>query len=145
MLDCYNKLLSNIETLIVVTSRILKNQSIHLVTLNFRYLFGFFLWNIDNIFCQNLTDLRIDFLAPKLGLVGPLTQLHGWWHIFAGYATTFTSSPAFSTVKCSSAARHTSRHAGWASQSTKKMKPPKKRQTTKAIISRVSSSIHFVL
>ena len=52
-----------------------------------RYLFGFFLWNIDNIFCGNLTSIRTDFLAPKLSVLSPLTQLHGWWHLFAGYAT----------------------------------------------------------
>ena len=53
----------------------------------FRYLFGFFLWNIDNIFCGNLTSIRTDFLAPKFGFATPLTQLHGWWHLLAGYAT----------------------------------------------------------
>ena len=53
----------------------------------FRYLFGFFLWNIDNIFCGNLTSIRTDFLGPKFGFATPLTQLHGWWHLLAGYAT----------------------------------------------------------
>ena len=30
---------------------------------------------------------RTNFLAPNLPFASPLTQLHGWWHLFAGYAT----------------------------------------------------------
>jgi len=48
------------------------------------YGVGFALWNVDNHFCDNLKHIRssvpYDFLAP-------LTQLHGWWHILAGYAS----------------------------------------------------------
>lgn len=33
------------------------------------------------------TEPRTNFLAPNLPFVSPLTQLHGWWHLFAGYAT----------------------------------------------------------
>ena len=48
-----------------------------------RYLFGFFLWNIDNIYCDNLKSIR----SQMPYTLTPLTQLHGWWHILAGYAT----------------------------------------------------------
>uniref|UniRef100_A0A1B6DAA4 Alkaline ceramidase n=1 Tax=Clastoptera arizonana TaxID=38151 RepID=A0A1B6DAA4_9HEMI len=47
------------------------------------YLFGFLLWNIDKLFCTNLTLLRRNL--PKA--LSPVTQLHAWWHIFAGYGT----------------------------------------------------------
>ena len=49
----------------------------------FMYLFGFFLWNVDNKMCQSLKTIRSN-LNPGLT---PITQLHGWWHILAGYAT----------------------------------------------------------
>ncbi|XP_050428649.1 alkaline ceramidase 3 [Adelges cooleyi] len=45
------------------------------------YLFGFFLWNIDNIFCKNLTSLREQIPV----YLQPFTQMHSWWHVFAGY------------------------------------------------------------
>ncbi|KAL1115631.1 hypothetical protein AAG570_005921 [Ranatra chinensis] len=47
------------------------------------YLFGFFLWNIDNVFCSHLRALRNNIPT----LLDPLTQLHGWWHCMAGYGT----------------------------------------------------------
>ncbi|BES92644.1 aHypothetical proteinC [Nesidiocoris tenuis] len=47
------------------------------------YLFGFFLWNMDKVFCRNLNSLRSGI--PKL--LDPITQLHGWWHMMAGYGT----------------------------------------------------------
>jgi len=47
------------------------------------YLFGFFLWNIDNIFCKNLQAIRRS--VPSI--FDPITQLHGWWHCMAGYGT----------------------------------------------------------
>ncbi|XP_060863437.1 alkaline ceramidase 3 isoform X1 [Metopolophium dirhodum] len=45
------------------------------------YLFGFFLWNIDNILCKNITILREQIPI----FIQPFTQMHAWWHIFAGY------------------------------------------------------------
>ncbi|KAJ1970792.1 alkaline ceramidase ydc1, partial [Dimargaris xerosporica] len=42
------------------------------------FLFGFFLWNIDNIYCAQLRHLR-SLLAVPLDAV---LQLHGWWHVF---------------------------------------------------------------
>ncbi|KAJ2501328.1 hypothetical protein GGH96_002027 [Coemansia sp. RSA 1972] len=38
---------------------------------------SFVLWNIDNIFCNNLRALRAVLPAP----LGPLFQLHAYWHI----------------------------------------------------------------
>uniref|UniRef100_A0A3B3HAL2 Alkaline ceramidase n=1 Tax=Oryzias latipes TaxID=8090 RepID=A0A3B3HAL2_ORYLA len=44
------------------------------------FMLGFLLWNIDNIFCEQLrTSRRV--LPPGLGV---LTQFHAWWHIFTG-------------------------------------------------------------
>nr|XP_009861435.1 alkaline ceramidase 3-like isoform X3 [Ciona intestinalis] len=48
------------------------------------YLFGFFLWNIDNIFCSHLRNARASSNNPLLSVA---TQLHAWWHIFTGYGT----------------------------------------------------------
>ena len=56
----------------------------------FRYGVGFILWNIDNMYCSKITDLREKYLNPSVGVfqyLSPFTQLHGWWHLFAGYAT----------------------------------------------------------
>ena len=47
------------------------------------YVIGFTLWNIDNTFCDEITYLRED---TNLAFLSPFTQLHGWWHIMAGYA-----------------------------------------------------------
>lgn len=44
---------------------------------------GFILWNIDNQFCSGIKHLR-GGLSPN---AQPFTQLHGWWHLAAGYAT----------------------------------------------------------
>ncbi|XP_022649967.1 alkaline ceramidase 3-like isoform X2 [Varroa jacobsoni] len=47
------------------------------------YLIGFCVWNIDNVFCRNLRHIR-----QRLPVIlGPITQLHAWWHFFAGYAS----------------------------------------------------------
>ena len=50
---------------------------------------GFTLWNIDNHFCGNLTYLRDNKMGSNnfFKFLSPGTQLHGWWHIMAGYAT----------------------------------------------------------
>ena len=47
------------------------------------YLLGFILWNVDNHFCPQIENIRAS-VHPGLR---PLTQLHGWWHACAGYAT----------------------------------------------------------
>ena len=38
---------------------------------------------MDNQFCATLDRFRA--MAPAM--LRPLTQFHGWWHIFAGYST----------------------------------------------------------
>ena len=55
----------------------------------FRYGLGFLLWNIDNYYCGPITEFREETLRPSnyLKFLSPFTQLHGWWHLFAGYAT----------------------------------------------------------
>uniref|UniRef100_A0A1B6JD68 Alkaline ceramidase n=1 Tax=Homalodisca liturata TaxID=320908 RepID=A0A1B6JD68_9HEMI len=47
------------------------------------YLFAFFLWNVDKLFCSSLENVRQK--APTG--VGPVTQLHAWWHALAGYSS----------------------------------------------------------
>nr|XP_009505996.1 PREDICTED: alkaline ceramidase 3-like [Phalacrocorax carbo] len=44
------------------------------------FLMGFFLWNVDNIFCDKLRALR-ERMPP---VVGAVTQFHAWWHILTG-------------------------------------------------------------
>ncbi|XP_052826729.1 alkaline ceramidase 3-like [Octopus bimaculoides] len=46
------------------------------------YLFGFLLWNIDNNFCPRIRSVRWN-----LGTLGPISQLHAWWHLLAGIGT----------------------------------------------------------
>jgi hypothetical protein len=49
----------------------------------FRYFLGFFLWILDNQFCDTLERFRA--VAPSI--FRPFSQLHGWWHLLAGYST----------------------------------------------------------
>jgi len=41
---------------------------------------GFVIWNIDNIFCNQLTAFR----GRHGDIVGALSQGHAWWHILTG-------------------------------------------------------------
>lgn len=43
------------------------------------------LWLIDNMVCEQLEATRQLGIIPTW--LSPLTQLHGWWHVLAGYAT----------------------------------------------------------
>eukprot|EP00127_Corallochytrium_limacisporum_P003003 Clim_evm50s144 gene=Clim_evmTU50s144 len=43
---------------------------------------GFLLWNIDNIFCEELRALRAE-IEP----FGPFLELHAWWHCLTGYGS----------------------------------------------------------
>jgi hypothetical protein len=47
---------------------------------NLLFLFGFFLWNMDNIFCRHLKSARNQILLPW----SVVLEGHGWWHIFTG-------------------------------------------------------------
>ncbi|CAG8487924.1 8304_t:CDS:2 [Acaulospora morrowiae] len=44
---------------------------------------GFFLWNVDNIACDNLKLARARVGRP----LGYLLELHGWWHIGTAFGT----------------------------------------------------------
>lgn len=46
------------------------------------YALAFFLWNIDNIYCGQLMEIR-----NKLKSWGFLFQFHAWWHFFTGIGT----------------------------------------------------------
>lgn len=47
------------------------------------YYTGFAVWNVDNLFCAQLADLRSHLPV----IFKPLTQLHAWWHCLAGYGS----------------------------------------------------------
>ncbi|XP_039251628.2 alkaline ceramidase 3-like [Styela clava] len=47
------------------------------------YLIGFILWNVDNICCNSVRLMRYN-VDPGYE---PVTQLHAWWHLFSGAAT----------------------------------------------------------
>jgi dihydroceramidase len=40
--------------------------------------FGYFLWQLDGIFCTELTALKRIMGMPW----GFLLEMHGWWHLF---------------------------------------------------------------
>lgn len=44
------------------------------------FLIGFGLWNLDNIYCSYLRDMRNYVQLPW----SILLEGHGWWHIFTG-------------------------------------------------------------
>ena len=52
-------------------------------------IIGFLFWNLDNLYCDQLSNIRERRLREHsiLTYLSPITQLHGWWHIFAGCAT----------------------------------------------------------
>lgn len=45
------------------------------------FLTGFVIWNVDNIFCYNLRQLRKTVGYPWAILL----EGHGWWHILTGW------------------------------------------------------------
>ena len=55
----------------------------------FLWAVGAILWNIDYNLCNEITHLREKKLGSNepLKYLSPLTQLHGWWHLMAGYGT----------------------------------------------------------
>lgn len=46
----------------------------------FMFLAGFFLWNMDNIFCHHLTATKNSMKLPW----SVVLEGHGWWHILTG-------------------------------------------------------------
>ena len=87
----YGILVTNIVFLAVKYQRIHYKKSATILFWAGALLYGvgFILWNVDNNFCNNITALRETRLESNVALkvLSPLTQLHGWWHIMAGYAT----------------------------------------------------------
>lgn len=56
-------------------------HKLHLFVLsNVLYGVGFIIWNIDNIFCDQLRQWRSDVGYP----LKPLLQGHSWWHMLSG-------------------------------------------------------------
>lgn len=53
-----------------------KRDKIAIIT----FVGGFFIWNMDNIFCKHLTTAKNQLQLPwSIVLEG-----HGWWHILTG-------------------------------------------------------------
>lgn len=50
------------------------------------FLVGFFIWNMDNIFCLYLRSWRDILLLPWAVVL----EGHAWWHIFTGLGCTYT-------------------------------------------------------
>ncbi|KAI0234600.1 Alkaline ceramidase 3 [Lamellibrachia satsuma] len=44
---------------------------------------GFVLWNVDNVYCSNVRELR----SSVSSLLKPFLQGHAWWHLCAGIGT----------------------------------------------------------
>ncbi|KAL2266574.1 hypothetical protein VTJ83DRAFT_5926 [Remersonia thermophila] len=51
------------------------------------FLAGFFIWNIDNIFCRRLTAGKNQILLPW----SVVLEGHGWWHILTGLGGTLAA------------------------------------------------------
>ena len=49
----------------------------------FTFAGGFAIWNIDNIFCEQLRAIR-EVIGDDLGM---LIQGHGFWHLMTGYGS----------------------------------------------------------
>ncbi|KAF9015702.1 ceramidase [Cyathus striatus] len=52
------------------------------------FAFGFFVWNLDNIFCDTLIRWKIAIGWPSAFLL----EGHSWWHIFTGAGTYYMFS-----------------------------------------------------
>ncbi|KAK4457414.1 alkaline ceramidase 3 [Cladorrhinum samala] len=44
------------------------------------FLAGFFVWNMDNIFCRHITETKQQIQLPWSAIL----EGHGWWHILTG-------------------------------------------------------------
>ncbi|KAF8625202.1 hypothetical protein AX15_005507 [Amanita polypyramis BW_CC] len=52
------------------------------------FAFGFLIWNMDNIFCMSLTDVKRALGWPAAFLL----EGHSWWHILTGAGTYYMFS-----------------------------------------------------
>lgn len=43
-------------------------------------IFAFSIWNIDNLLCDQIRKLRINYVPS---FMGPLLQFHAWWHVLS--------------------------------------------------------------
>ncbi|KAF9016283.1 alkaline phytoceramidase [Hymenopellis radicata] len=50
------------------------------------FVFGFFIWNLDNIFCDKLTVWKTSIGWPAAFLL----EGHSWWHLFTGIGSLYT-------------------------------------------------------
>jgi dihydroceramidase len=92
----------------VLISKLKSSKRIYLTSIAY-YFFGFFLWNLDNKFCQYLQSYRrviesyfgIDqysqgnllnriFLNTIVVCFKSLLEFHSLWHLFTGYASYMT-------------------------------------------------------
>lgn len=67
--------------LVIPDEKVRKNQYKLLIFAFSLFIFGFFIWNLDNLFCQYLINWRHNYLGWPLGF---LIEGHGWWHVFTG-------------------------------------------------------------
>lgn len=67
---------------VCILRRVHCDRSLFWVSVTFYYT-GFAVWNIDNIYCAQLAQLR-DTLPF---ILHPFTQLHAMWHCLAGYGS----------------------------------------------------------
>lgn len=68
------------------------------------FVSGFGIWNLDNYFCTRLRATREWLGDHGLGVLGHLTEGHGWWHILTtcGAFNIFTACIGKSRVYCCS-------------------------------------------
>jgi len=81
----YGSLIANIAWMdlkLIFSQRNRDGTKVYFIGLTMQ-LIGVILWTIDNLYCSKLQVLRTTLYAPLV----PFTQLHGWWHIFAGYSS----------------------------------------------------------
>jgi len=54
------------------------------------FLFGFFIWNLDNIFCGSWTRVK-----QAVGWPGAFfMEGHAWWHVLTGLGTFYLNQGA---------------------------------------------------
>mgnify|MGYP000247560248 FL=1 len=44
------------------------------------FLTGFLIWNLDNIYCSQIREMRNELRRQGLGWVAPWVNGHMWWH-----------------------------------------------------------------
>ncbi|KIY73484.1 alkaline phytoceramidase [Cylindrobasidium torrendii FP15055 ss-10] len=62
----------------------------------FWFIFAFFIWNMDNIFCDPLTNLKTHIGWPSAFLL----EGHSWWHVFTGIGAYYMAVGVQCTSLC---------------------------------------------